>query len=149
MGEQRARNQQVSKAGATGSNNNEEIFIRSNRQLPPAVSLVNTATMQTEQRTLGFKWCLSRHVHILSFSFLYSLLHQKEAINLQVFFFFFLHKGWSHSWAGGQTSITDENMRLSGGPLKEDCWGGPETSMSCPWARACVQWSRGRRRQVM
>lgn len=65
------------------------------------------------------------------------------------FFFFFLHKGWSHSWAGGQTSITDENMRLSGGPLKEDCWGGPETSMSCPWARACVQWSRGRRRQVM
>lgn len=61
----------------------------------------------------------------------------------------FFARSWSHGWAGGQTSITDENMRLSGGPLKEDCWRGPETSMSCPWARACVHWRTGRWRQVM
>lgn len=105
--------------------------------------------MQREQRTLKFKWCLSRHVQILFFLPLQP--PPPERGNKSRGFF---ARSWSHGWAGGQTSITDENMRLSGGPLKEDCWGGPETSMSCLWARACVHWRterrrRRRRRQVM
>lgn len=38
---------------------------------------------------------------------------------------------WGNDWARGQTSKTDENKRLSGGPLKGNCWGGTETFMSC------------------
>lgn len=38
---------------------------------------------------------------------------------------------WGNDWARGQTSRTDENKRLSGGLLKENCWGGRETFMSC------------------
>lgn len=38
---------------------------------------------------------------------------------------------WGSDWARGQTSKTDENKRLSGGPLKENCRGGTGTFMSC------------------
>lgn len=149
-GEQRACNQQVSNTGATGTNKNN--FIRSNRQLPPAVPLVNTATMQREEKS--WKWLQIQVMSLESCSegFFTLPLQPPPPERGNKSRVFALSR--SHGGAGGQTGITDENMRLSGAPLKEDCWGGPETSMSCLWARVCVHWRterrrRKRRRQVL
>lgn len=96
-----------------------------------------------------FKWCLSSRVQRVFFTLPLQPPPPERGNKSRVFAL-----SRSHGGAGGQTGITDENMRLSGAPLKEDCWGGPETSMSCLWARVCVHWRterrrRKRRRQVL
>lgn len=145
-GEQRACNQHVSNRGATGTKNN---FIRSNRQLPPALLLVNTATTQREQKSCEWLQIQVMSLESCSEFFCSPPLQPPPPERGNKSRVFTLSR--SHGWAGGQTGVTDENMRLSGAPLKEDCWGGPETSMSCLRACVCVHWrtERRRRRQVL
>lgn len=79
------QNQQVS----TGTNKNKDNFIRTNGQLPAAARWVNTATMQREQKSPEWLQNSSDASGVMLrcfFFFLYSLLHLKEAINLE-----FLH----------------------------------------------------------
>lgn len=68
--------------------------------------------------TSKFKWCLWSRAQMLFFLPLQP--PPPESGNKSRVFAL----SWTNGWAGGQTSITDENMRLSGGPLKVDCWGG-------------------------
>lgn len=118
--------------GATrNNNNNNNKRLNHSKQTTTAgtVHFVNTAKCRTVE--LNLKRTENQNLGdiaqgMLRFSSSLQPLPPERGNKSSVF-----AHSWDNDWARGQTSITDENKRLSGVPLKENCWGETDTLMAC------------------